>query len=371
MWRETIKTVNWQRTAVWGLIFVVIGGVAIWAYSFFWAPESVATVSDKWTRSGHAASESESFTHWADDDPPAIPRACAKCHSMDGYLDYLGVDGSARGEVDNEVLGVSVVGCRACHNPVAQEMTTVTFPSSTTVEEPTQSTNCMACHQGRRSTEDVEAAVAGLEPDAVSQDLEFINVHYAIAAATLLGGDTQVGYQYPGRSYVGRFEHVEDYDTCIECHDPHSTFRNPNQCSPCHLNVVDEADLRQIRSSAIDYDGDGNTGEPVREEILSFRETLYAAIQAYGAEVVGQPITYDPGAFPYFYAGSEGEDLAFDDRYESWTPRLVKAAYNYHYSWSDGGAYVHNAEYVMQLLYDSAEDLSEVVDVDLEALARP
>ena len=362
---------DWQRTAVWGLIFVVIGGVAIGAYSFFWAPESVATVSDKWARSGHAAAESESFTHWADDDPPVIPRACAKCHSMDGYLDYLGADGSARKQVDEEVRGVSVLACRTCHNQAAQEMSRVTFPSTTTVEEPTQSTDCMACHQGRRSTEDVEAAVAGLEPDTVSDDLGFINVHYAIAAATLLGGDTRVGYQYPGRSYVGRFEHVEDYDTCIECHDPHSTFRNPDQCSPCHLSVVDEADLRQIRTSAVDYDGDGNTEEPIREEMLSFRETLYAAIQAYGAEVIGQPITYEADSFPYYYAGSDGQDLTFDDRYKSWTPRLVEAAYNYHYSWSDGGAYVHNAEYVLQLMYDSAEDLSEVVEVDLRAFTRP
>jgi len=363
--------VNWQRIAIWGIIFVVVGGVAIWAYGFFWAPESIATVTDRWARSGHAAAASESFTHWADDDPPVIPGVCANCHSMDGYLDYLGADGSEPGQVDNEVLGVSVLACRTCHNQPAQEMTTVTFPSTTTVEEPTQSTTCMVCHQGRRSTEDVEGAVAGLEPDTVSDDLSFINVHYAIAAATLLGGDTRVGYQYPRRAYVGRFEHVADYDTCIECHDPHSTFRNPDECSPCHLGVVNEADLRQIRTSGVDYDGDGNTEEPIREEMVSFRETLYAAIQAYGDEVVGQPITYDPVAFPYFYAGSGGEELTFDDAYDSWTPRLVKAAYNYHYSWADGGAYVHNAEYVMQLLYDSAEDLSEVVDVDLQTFKRP
>lgn len=353
------------------MIFVVIGGLAIWTYGFFWAPESVATVTQKWARSGHAASESVSFARWADDDPPEIPIACAKCHSMDGYLDYLGADGSAREQVDEGVLGVSVVGCRTCHNESAQGKTRVTFPSKVMVEEPTQSTDCMACHQGRRSTDDVEAAVAGLDADTVSDDLGFINVHYAVAAATLLGGDTMVGYQYAGRTYVGRFEHVVDYDTCIECHDPHSTFRNPDQCSPCHLSVVDEADLSQIRTSVVDYDGDGDTDEPIREELVSFRETLYVAMQAYAAEVIGEPIVYEVGQSPFYLAGSEGEDLTAGDGYDSWTPRLVKAAYNYHYSWSDGGAHVHNARYVMQLLYDSAEDLSEVVDVDLQALTRP
>ncbi len=353
------------------MIFIVIGGLAIWAYGFFWAPESVVAVTQKWARSGHAAAGSVSFARWADDDPPEIPRACAKCHSMDGYLDYLGADGSASEQVDEGVLGVSVVGCRTCHNEPAQELTRVSFPSTVVVEEPTQSTNCMACHQGRSSTEDVEAAVAGLEADAVSDDLGFINVHYGVAAGTLLGGDARVGYQYAGRTYVGRFEHVVDYDTCIECHDPHSTFRNPDQCSPCHLSVVNEADLGQIRSSVVDYDGDGNTDEPIRREVASFRETLYAAIQAYAAEVIGEPITYRADQFPYYFAGSEDQDLTAGDGYESWTPRLVKAAYNYDYSWSDGGAHIHNARYVMQLLYDSAEDLNEVVDVDLQAFKRP
>jgi hypothetical protein len=34
--------------------------------------------------------------------------------------------------------------------------------------------------------------------------------HYAVAAATQAGSEAQGGYQYPGKTYVGRFEHVED-----------------------------------------------------------------------------------------------------------------------------------------------------------------
>jgi hypothetical protein len=368
---------NWIK----GLIIVVVvallvaGGV--WVYQFFQAPESVEAVSEKWAFSGHADANSDSFTHWNEDDPPEIPDYCAKCHSMYGYLDFLGADGSTARQVDSASRVGSVVSCWTCHNEPAHEMTQVTFPSGIEITEPTQSTNCMQCHQGREATSTVNEALAGVDPDAVSEDLGFINVHYAVAAATLLGGDAQVGYQYDGKSYVGRFAHVEDYDTCIECHDSHSTFRNPDECSPCHLNVVDRADLREIRESETDYDGDGNVDEPILDEVNVFHDELYAALQDYAANVIGQPIVYGLGTFPYYFNDTNGngeadaDELNFGNQYASWTPRLVRAAYNYHYVHKDPGAYTHNARYVFQLLYDSMEDLGQAVSVDLANLTRP
>ncbi len=352
------------------LTLILIGVVGVWGYGFFVAPESVEAVSGKWELSGHSDAESESFTHWDEDDPPEIPTACAKCHSMEGYLDFLGADGSPAGVVDEPVRQGSVLSCRTCHNEPAHEMAEVTFPSDVVVEEHTRSVNCMQCHQGRQATQDVEEAVTGLEPDAVYDELGFINVHYAIGAATLLGGDAEGGYQYPGKSYVGRFGHVEDYDTCIECHDAHSTFRNPDQCSPCHLNVVDEADLRAIRESEVDYDRDGDVDEPILSEVITFHEELYAAIQAYAEDVIGAPIVYED-SFPYFFHDRDGGEVTFADRYGSWTPRLVRAAYNYHYVHEDPGAYVHNARYVLQLLYDSLEDLGRAVPVEMDGFIRP
>jgi hypothetical protein len=361
---------KWVRIIVAVLIVVIVGGAGVWGYRFFYASESVEAISSKWALSGHADAESESFVHWVEDEPPEIPVFCAKCHSMDGYVDFLGADGSAARQVDSPVLGVSILACRTCHNEPAHEMTEVTFPSDIVVEEGTQSTTCMQCHQGRRSTDDVNEALAGLAPDAMSEDLNFINVHYAIAAATLWGGEVEVGYQYSGKSYVGRFEHVEGYDTCIECHDPHATARNPDECSPCHLNVVDEADLREIRESEVDYDGDGDVEEPILTEVTVFHEELYAAIQAYAEDVIGEPIVYED-SFPYFFNDPEGGEVTFADQYASWTPRLVRAAYNYHYVHEDPGAYTHNAEYVLQLMYDSMEDLGEAVTVELEGFVRP
>jgi hypothetical protein len=43
--------------------------------------------------------------------------------------------------------------------------------------------------------------------------------------------------------------------------------------------------------------------------------------------------------------------------YVGWTPRLLQAAYNYQYASKDPGAFAHNSTYVIQVLYDSLEDM--------------
>ena len=54
-----------------------------------------------WLSSAHADDEARAFTRWNDEDPAEIPTNCAKCHSTTGYHDFLGVDGSTPGQVDN------------------------------------------------------------------------------------------------------------------------------------------------------------------------------------------------------------------------------------------------------------------------------
>lgn len=59
------------------------------------------------------------------------------------------------------------------------------------------------------------------------------------------------------------------------------------------------------------------------------------------------------------------------NRYQSWTPRLLKAAYNYQFVAKDTGAYSHNPHYAIQLLQDSMTDLGKVVGIDVSGLIRP
>jgi hypothetical protein len=108
--------------------------------------------------------------------------------------------------------------------------------------------------------------------------------------------------------------------------------------------------IREPEASAWDYDGDGNKEEGMFFEIQGLQEVLLAEIQKYAADTAGAEIKYDAATYPYFM-GTDGEN------YKNWTPRLLKAAYNYQVSIKDPGAFAHGNKYIVQLLNDSIEDL--------------
>jgi hypothetical protein len=354
---------SWAKIVTFVVAIALVAGGTIWAYRIFEAPEHIDVITAKWETAGHADASSRSFTNWDGNDPPEIPVACAKCHSQYGYHDWLGVDGSALREVNTAAKTGSVLFCNTCHNNVGHTLTSVVFPGGAEVFDLGREANCMRCHQGRHSTVSVNAAIGDAADDAVTEGLGFLNVHYAVGAGTLMGNSVAVGYQYDGKDYVGRFLHTPDYDTCIDCHDPHSTRIDPAKCAPCHSNVVTYVDMFNVRESTIDYDGDGDTTTGIRAEIMALHGELYTAIQAYAADVIGTPIVYTTN-FPY-WATADG------DRYASWTPRLVRTTYIYHYVLEDPGGFTHNASYLLQMLYDALEDLSETVPVEMAAYTRP
>jgi hypothetical protein len=224
---------------------------------------------------------------------------------------------------------------------------------------------------------DLNAATAGKPVDEPIPAQGFINPHYAVAAATHAGGEAQGGYQYEGRAYVPRFEHTETMDTCIECHNPHSLRIDPKTCSPCHSSVVDYADVSGVRQSGPDHDGDGDTTEGIVFEIRALHALLHDAIRRYAADVLGKPIAHHPQNYPYYFVDSNNDGRAddgeavFPNRYVLWSPRLLRAAYNYQFVASDPGGFVHGPQYQLQLLYDSLEDLSDRVSVEMAGLVRP
>ena len=328
-----------------------------------------------WEGSAHNASDTEPFRHWDEDDPAEVPTSCAKCHSTQGYEDFLGADGSEVGKVDAAVPAAEVFGiqCVACHNPVTLTKTEVTFPSGVTVSAGDDS-RCMECHQGRESKVSVDEFLAqfgeDLDPDTVPApvtvegkevSIGFRNIHYYPAAATLYGGVAMGGYQYGDKTYDGKFRHVEGIDSCTGCHDPHTLEVKVEKCATCHEDVASAEDLKNVRmvSSTPDYDGDGNTTEGIYYEIEGLQETLLAAIQKYATETAGADISYDPATYPYFL-GADG------NAYANWTPRLLKAAYNYQMASKDPGKFAHGGKYTIQLLFDSIEDLGG----DVSGLAR-
>lgn len=333
-----------------------------------------AWIVEAWSGSAHADATAEAFRHWDGEDPQEIPVTCAKCHSEGGHLDFLGADGSAAGIVDAPAPVGTVVSCTVCHNPVSVSKVSVVFPSGVEITGSDASVRCMECHQGLESTVGVNQVIAdsGLGPDESSPDLPFLNIHYFAAAASLYGSDVQGSYEFEGKAYMPKFEHVPGYDSCIGCHNMHTLEVKVNECSVCHDNVASAEDLRAIRmpGSLVDYDGDGSTDESIYDELEGLQALLYQAIQAYAGEVVGTPIVYESLAYPYFFIDSnangsvdEGE-AAFPNRYNAFTPRLLQAAYNFQAYEKDPGAFAHNGKYYAQILYDSIATLNE-------ALAQP
>lgn len=347
------------------------------------APDQTARIPfyEAWSGSPHADATAVPFNNWNKDG--AVPVGCARCHSSEGFVDYLGGDGSTPGQVDKPAPTQSVVRCQTCHDPAANALTSVTFPSGVKVEGLGGEARCMTCHQGRASGKTVDDAIAKAAPktdDEPSAMLTFQNIHYYPAAATLFAGRAKGGYQYAGQIYDVRLRHVDGFNTCTGCHDPHSTKVRYDECSKCHTGVKGVADAHEIRmmsSIGRDYDGDGDVTEGVYGELVGLRDKLLAAVRTYGAEH-HTPLCYDVNAYPYWFVDTDGDgkcaatEAQAANGFKSWTARLLRATYNFQLATKDPGAFAHNAKYIFQLLTDSIADLntSLIVKVDMARAVR-
>lgn len=322
-----------------------------------------------WVDSGHADATSEAFRHWDEESPKEVPASCAKCHSSTGFVDYIGADGSAVNAVDAAAQTDTVINCQTCHNEVTTSLNTVVFPSGAEVTGLGRESVCMNCHQGRASVVQVDESIVkagATDEDTVVPDLGFTNIHYFAAAASRFGSEVKGGYEYAGKTYDVFFDHVEGVQACQDCHNPHSLELEVNKCVGCHTEVTDVESVKEIRmeSSEVDYDGDGDVSEGIFYEIEGLQALLLSAIQTYAKDVAGTPIVYSASVYPYFIIDANADGAVDDgdtERYASWTPRLAKAAYNYQMSIKDPGAFAHGGKYIIELLYDSIEDLNSAL----------
>lgn len=315
---------------------------------------------------GHFAGSEEAFRHW--DEDGFVPASCAKCHSADGLPFFLREGVHVSQDISNGL------DCSTCHSSLETfdryDVQEVQFPSGAVVSTGDPDSNlCLNCHQGRESTVSVNNLIGDAGDDEMAEGLRFLNVHYFAAGATLFGGEAQGAYQFEGRQYSGRFQHVPAFDTCIECHDTHALEVEVQACSNCHTSVRDRDDLMAIRfeTEPVDYDGDGSVEEGIAMEIATMREALYEAMSVYAMDTVEVGIVYDDSRYPYYFADADGDGEHEGEAFNSWTPRLLRAAYNYQYSAKDPGAYAHNSDYILQVLYDTLEHLG----ADVSALTRP
>ncbi len=354
------------------------------------AQEKVGILSKKsraeklWRTSAHANTTSTAFNYWNNATPAQIPTTCAKCHSTPGFIDFIGADGSTPGVVDKAAPIGSTVECLVCHTDKEtgklREHAEVVFPSGITVKNLGAEGLCLECHQGRSSTVAVNTAItsaAAPNEDTPRATLRFQNIHYYAAGASLFGTVVKGGYEYEGKSYDARFSHIPGYNSCNICHNPHSLEVDYNRCQTCHAGVKSFRDIRYWGSQT-DYDGDGNVQEGIYYEIVDLQGTLYDCLQQYARQVVGVPIVYDEHTYPYFFIDKNGngqpdqDEISSANAYNAFTPRLLRATYNYQVSKKDPGGFAHNAKYHIELLYDSIESLSQALSsyVDMNRFHR-
>jgi len=332
-------------------------------------------IYDQWSASAHGNTAAKAFTNWGTAPGSTIPTDCGRCHSSPGFQDYLGADGTGFQVVDNPAPVGTTVNCAACHNAVAATLDLVQFPSGVEVTGIGREAICMTCHQGRASTETVEAMILAANgdaaPDEKNSGVKATDIHYYAAGATLEGGRVRGGYQYAGKSYDWRFRHVPGYDTCLGCHDQHTLAVKVDDCKTCHTAVTTLADLENVRmmsSATRDYDGDGNLTEGIAYEVSGVAAKLMESMQAYAAANGLAVPCFDATTSPYWFVDTDGSgDCSADEaktlnQFRDWTARLGRAAYNYFMVAKDPGGFAHNAKYLIELLYDSIADLDTGVD---------
>ena len=343
---------------------------------------------------GHFNGAAEAFRHWDlnDDGSPSyvVEAACAKCHSASGLPILL-----AGQEIPEEgVPAGNGLMCVTCHDggnfPARYAVNEVAMPSGMVVSygEGADSNLCIECHQGRASKKSVDDKIALFPgaadaPDTVVEAIKdangkdvrfsFINAHYFGIGAMWFGTDAQGFYEYEGKSYVGVNTHVEvdGKAGCVGCHDAHNGSWDTEKCAACHPGIESVDDIRGA-SDTTDWNGNGDVAEPVRNEVRALRDALYAEIKAYAKTTVGTGIAYDTNVYPYWFVDADGDDKAdvVDGKavsYSTWTPRLLKAAYNFNFLRKIPGTFVHNAKYAIQIQIDSIEDLGG----DISKYTRP
>lgn len=373
---------------------------------------------------GHFDTGADAYRRWDTDADALVDPSCARCHSVDGFLfrAKYGIDTTLP---QQPVAGMS---CESCHadgadfknDPARRLFTRVEFPYPTTATTtqknavtitgsssaaPDDSYVCMQCHQGRASMLTIDAYIATQTPG--SKNMSFQNVHYYPAGAVQYGKQAAVGYQFTGKTYAGPWTHdvftpypptwigvpgtgqtatqMYDHGRCAYCHMDEGTHSfEPEltaKCRDCHTgDISDVEDLRADRP--LDYDGDGNFTEPVKDEVEAIAEILYQQMRTYSkANFTGgsdiNALVYESHSHPYYFKDKNGNgvcDVTTDASNEATSANgfkfdatLLKAAHNYQIFQKDPGAWAHNTNYIVQLLIDSIE----AVGGNVTGLGRP
>lgn len=154
--------------------------------------------------------------------------------------------------------------------------------------------------------------------------------------------------------------HPGSLTTCVGCHmgtDANHTWEpNLATCTACHGGTSFPTLGIGVSDS---YD-----------EIQTLLPELLAQIQSYATNTIGVDIGYDAHAYPYFFVDTNGngvidpDEANYGNKYNDFDANLLPAAYNYQVGQKDPCGYIHNADYIRQILFDSIEDIGGTPSTD-------
>ncbi len=327
--------------------------------------------------------------------------ACFHCHNGIGSISWQeDVQGTPNADI---VFGDEPVMCITCHSPHSQptgtefnlhvpvKMTQYSSSSITingnyfldgtpipSIDQTGNATICIFCHQGRESGLTLYATKLASGKNITGN---FFNPHYLGTAAMLWGVNA---FEYPGKSYSVNEAHQQE--NCEGCHMDNATDDNLNgghtwwpnvatcNMASCHGgfgpiaanpnsdNGPASPDVDNYRAS---FDTHNYTGEPGGETL-----SIAISIQHLEKKVIDlladRGIFYDDLSYPYFFS-----DAAHTTPFTAWTPSAYEAAFNISYiikglpsgaesqvDVPNASAAVHNYKYIIQLLFDSYQDLN-------------
>jgi hypothetical protein len=307
---------------------------------------------------GHFNGASEAARHWDEDDE--VSASCSRCHGGSEGLHFFLTYGAPTPVVEPD----NGLDCATCHSSFGpdwniHDVNKVTYPGGVIISEPDALSNiCANCHTGRESKKTIDDAIA-------AGSLSFRNVHYLPAAGVRKGTLAKLGYEYPAKTYAGQ---PVSHGACVDCHAPVATnhsfspFDNVACTAGCHqaMGPVTIPNFRTEAHTGVDFDGDGNATEPLAAEIETLAQKLLERMSA----VSGTPaLCYTPDSHPYFFKDTNGNtvcdtaEVSSSNRFTAWNAGLMKAAHNFQIAQKEHGAWAHNLNYMIQLLFDSIEDL--------------
>jgi hypothetical protein len=300
---------------------------------------------------------------------------CQICHTHEGFVDFVD---SGPPESDDFVANPSAVSCFTCHDShatgdFALRTAASVIISTGDVFDGGDGNLCANCHQSRR---DVSTQVTEMEAASVRSHW---GAHHGPQADVVLGVN---GFEFPGKSYSSSVHQRVIQDSCVECHmslpegryslspavgghsfnvlgEVHEDEKaNLSGCVSCHAEIgqVSGEEVFDIAAKA-DYDNDG-TVEPLQTEVQGLLD-FFVNENGTGVLQNTNPPMFKKDAHASFHDLGSGWA---GSRNGSWTETEIGVLWNYKLIIEDRSLGVHNATYIIQLLYDSLEALNPSLD---------